>query len=122
MAAPAESATSMVPRLERLPRADDRDQTNDTFVLHQHDHTLGNPLRYMILKDPRTEFCGYSVIHPTEDNIHLRIQSKSEAESSVDILRSGLENLKSATQFIAMEYEDALLAYKEKNQGETQKS
>ena len=64
----------------------------------------------------------YSVIHPTEDNIHLRIQSKSEAESSVDILRSGLENLKSATQFIAMEYEDALLAYKEKNPGETQKS
>ena len=58
MAAPAEGATSTLPRLERLPRPDDRDQTNDTFILHQHDHTLGNPLRYMILKDPRTEFCG----------------------------------------------------------------
>ena len=64
----------------------------------------------------------YSVIHPTEENIHLRIQSKSNAESSVDILRTGLENLKSASQYIAMEYEDALLAYKERTQAETQKS
>jgi len=111
------------PRLERLPRADEHDQTNDTFVLHKHDHTLGNSLRYMILKDPRTEFCGYSVIHPTEDNIHLRIQSRpNTGASSVDILRTGLENLKSASQYVGMEYEDALIAYKEKTQAETQKS
>ena len=62
------------------------------------------------------------MIHPTEDNIHLRIQSKPNTDaSSVDILRTGLENLKSASQYIGMEYEDALIAYKEKTQAETQK-
>jgi len=110
------------PRVVRLPRSDPRDQSNDTFVLHQHDHTLGNPLRHMILKDPRTEFCGYSVIHPTEDNIHVRIQAKPGASSSVEILRSGLENLKSQSRFIAFEFEDALTAFKEKTQAETQAS
>lgn len=109
-------------RIERLPRADPRDQSNDTFVLHQHDHTLGNPLRHMILKDPRTEFCGYSVIHPTEENIHLRIQSKPNTASSVELLRTGLEKLKEQSQFIAMEYDDALDAFREKSQAGTQKS
>lgn len=117
-----EEAPSSHPRVERLPRANSHDQTNDTFVLHKHDHTLGNSLRHMILKDPRTEFCGYSVIHPTEDNIHLRIQSKPGSGSSVQILKTGLENLKSVSQFVAMEYEDALEAFREKSQKETQMS
>jgi len=110
------------PRVERLPRSNPHDQTNDTFVIHKHDHTLGNSLRHMILKDPRTEFCGYSIIHPTEDNIHVRIQSKPEKGSSVEILKTGLENLKTAAQFVGMEYDDALQAFKNKTPRETQMS
>jgi len=117
MADQAEGAASL-PRIERLPGLDDNDQT---FVLHKHDHTLGNSLRFMIQKDPRAEFCGYSVVHPTEDNIHLRIQSNSKDTTSVDILRTGLQNLRSASQHIAMEYEDALLAFRAKSESETQK-
>ena len=66
-------------------------------------------------------FIRYSVVHPTEDNIHLRIQSNSKDTTSVDILRTGLQNLRSASQHIAMEYEDALIALKAKSESETQK-
>ncbi|ETS60967.1 hypothetical protein PaG_04897 [Moesziomyces aphidis] len=45
-----------------------------TFCLKEEDHTLGNSLRYMIMKDPRVEFCGYSNPHPSENKIHLRVQ------------------------------------------------
>ena len=37
-----------------------------TFVLHEEDHTLGNSLRYMIMKNPEVEFCGYATTHPSE--------------------------------------------------------
>ena len=57
MASDEETAPTR-PRVERIPGSDPHDRSNDTFILHQHDHTLGNPLRHMILKDPRTEFCG----------------------------------------------------------------
>ena len=46
-----------------------------TFVLHEEDHTLGNSLRYMIMKNPEVEFCGYTTTHPSESKINLRIQT-----------------------------------------------
>ncbi|CAD0087242.1 unnamed protein product, partial [Aureobasidium vineae] len=39
------------------------------------DHTLGNALRYIIMKNPDVEFCGYSIPHPSEAKMNLRIQT-----------------------------------------------
>lgn len=61
------------------------------------------------------------MIHPTEDNIHLRIQSKPGVAASVELLRTGLENLKEQSQLISMDYDDALEAFKQKSQAATQK-
>lgn len=94
---------------------DPDDITCMTFVLKEEDHTLGNALRYMIMKkwgsytvlqlvqtwmcctwmchvfsycpsrimfsskrficSPEVTFCGYSVPHPSEHKINLRIQT-----------------------------------------------
>lgn len=40
------------------PRQAENDRAG-TFVIGNEDHTLGNSLRYAIMKDPRVEFCGY---------------------------------------------------------------
>ena len=68
MADPAENTASL-PRIERLPGPDDNDQT---FVLHKHDHTLGNSLRFMIQKDPRAEFCGLVALFLILKEVYLR--------------------------------------------------
>ncbi len=41
---------------------------------------------------PDVDFCGYSIPHPSESKILLRIQSRSIP--AVEILRQGLQTLK----------------------------
>lgn len=45
-----------------------------TFELLDEDHTLGNALRHMILKNPEVKFCGYALPHPNERKINFQIQ------------------------------------------------
>eukprot|EP01036_Dinobryon_divergens_P029961 gene29961-39137_t len=46
-----------------------------TFVFGNEDHTLGNALRYVLMKRPETDFCGYSVPHPYEPKMNVRLQT-----------------------------------------------
>ena len=46
-----------------------------TFVLHNEDHTLGNALRHCLMQRENVTFCGYSVPHPLEAKMHLRVQT-----------------------------------------------
>nr|XP_046262236.1 DNA-directed RNA polymerases I and III subunit RPAC2 isoform X2 [Scatophagus argus] len=63
------------PVLEMV-QADGADEGCVTFVLHDEDHTLGNSLRYMIMKNADVEFCGYTITHPSESKINFRIQTR----------------------------------------------
>ncbi|KAI9009222.1 DNA-directed RNA polymerases I and III subunit RPAC2-like protein [Hyaloraphidium curvatum] len=63
-----------------------------TFTLNEEDHTLGNSLRYMIMKNPKTDYCGYSNPHPSEDKINLRIQTDGSCPAT-DVLSKGLDDL-----------------------------
>ncbi|ELT89297.1 hypothetical protein CAPTEDRAFT_127647, partial [Capitella teleta] len=74
------------------------DETCATFVLHGEDHTLGNSLRHMIMKNPDVEFCGYSVPHPSETKINLRIQTKGP--SAMSVLEKGLNDLKKVSKHV----------------------
>ena len=69
-----------------------------TFIMKSEDHTLGNPLRYLILNWKNVDFCGYSVPHPSLNQINIRIQSYSA--TPVCILRDGLVFLRSVSETI----------------------
>ncbi|RUS18097.1 hypothetical protein BC937DRAFT_89150, partial [Endogone sp. FLAS-F59071] len=45
------------------------DETSMTFSLKDEDHTLGNALR------PEVDYCGYSIPHPSEAKMNIRIQT-----------------------------------------------
>ncbi|CAG8448398.1 428_t:CDS:2 [Funneliformis caledonium] len=70
-----------------------KDPQSVTFNITGEDHTLGNALRYMIIQNPEVEYCGYSIPHPSEDKLNIRIQT-TENTTAVDALRKGLEDLK----------------------------
>ncbi|KAK4548520.1 RNA polymerase subunit AC19 [Oleoguttula mirabilis] len=76
-------------RLRLLPGSTD---TAASFAFEKEDHTLGNALRYMIMKNPDVEFCGYSIPHPSETVMNLRIQTWDNV-SVYDVLRRGLSDL-----------------------------
>ncbi|CAA9957972.1 RNA polymerase subunit AC19 [Pyrenophora teres f. teres] len=66
--------------------------TAASFQFDDEDHTLGNALRYIIHKNPDVEFCGYSIPHPSEAKMNLRIQTYDGA-SVYTVLEKGLEDL-----------------------------
>ena len=56
---------------------------NCTYSFKNEDHTLGNILRYILMKDKNTLFCGYSIPHPSEDVMNIRLQTKEENTNQI---------------------------------------
>ena len=46
-----------------------------TYALEDEDHTLGNCLRFQLNKNPAVALAGYSVPHPMERKVNVRVQT-----------------------------------------------
>ena len=79
-------------KIRLLPHATSEDGTMASFQIVDEDHTLGNALRYIIMKNPDVEFCGYSIPHPSENNLNIRIQTYGQY-TAVEALQKGLKDL-----------------------------
>ncbi|KAJ8325286.1 RNA polymerase subunit AC19 [Batrachochytrium dendrobatidis] len=84
---------------------DSQDLGSATFCISNEDHTLGNALRYIIMKNPAVSFCGYSVPHPSEYQINLRIQTDGSI-TAVDALHKGLDDLVDMTTHVKESFKD----------------
>ncbi|CAH7687937.1 DNA-directed RNA polymerase III subunit C19 [Phakopsora pachyrhizi] len=80
-----------------------------TFSIKEEDHTLGNSLRYVIMKNPDVEFCGYSLPHPSEDKLHLRIQMYDD-KCAIQAFFQGLDALEGLVNCINESFQTELLA------------
>ncbi|XP_028408607.1 DNA-directed RNA polymerases I and III subunit RPAC2-like [Dendronephthya gigantea] len=99
-------------RLEVIPTSGaEDDETCLTFVLHEEDHTLGNALRYMIAKNSDVGFCGYTIPHPSEHKINIRIQTNGIL--AVDALRKGLSDLSDLCDHVQEKFETAVKEFRE---------
>ncbi|KZT62538.1 RBP11-like subunits of RNA polymerase, partial [Calocera cornea HHB12733] len=85
------------------------DYSHATFCIEEEDHTLGNALRWMIMKNPKVEFCGYSMPHPSEYKINLRIQMYDN-HSSLEALQQALSQLDDLAAAIEEKYTASLEA------------
>ncbi|KAL4967305.1 DNA-directed RNA polymerase core subunit RPC19 [Aspergillus stella-maris] len=72
-----------------LPGATD---TAASFQFEGEGHTLGNALRYAIMKNPDVEFCGYTIPHPSEAKMNIRIQTYDNT-TAIEALEKGLDSL-----------------------------
>eukprot|EP00750_Incisomonas_marina_P031494 INCI8199.1.p1 GENE.INCI8199.1~~INCI8199.1.p1 ORF type:complete len:107 (-),score=17.69 INCI8199.1:81-401(-) len=70
---------------------ENEEKTSLTAVLQNEDHTLGNSLRYILMRCKDVAFCGYTVPHPSEQRVHLRLQTTGKPATVV--LKEGLETL-----------------------------
>jgi DNA-directed RNA polymerase I and III subunit RPAC2 len=49
----------------------------------------------VILQNPAVSFCGYSIPHPAEDQMFLRIQTiEGGSDTATDVLKQGFRDLK----------------------------
>lgn len=86
-----------------------------TFVFGNEDHTLGNVLRHILISKQQTEFCGYSVPHPYEPKMHIRLQTSDVP--AIQILKSGLNDLEETANILDDHFIEALSSYKKSTKG-----
>lgn len=91
-------------RIRILPGSSD---TAASFEFKKEDHTLGNALRYIIMKNPDVEFCGYSIPHPSEEVMNIRIQTYEDS-TAVQALEKGLNDLIDLCDVVTEKYTEAL--------------
>ncbi|XP_072252231.1 DNA-directed RNA polymerases I and III subunit RPAC2 [Leuresthes tenuis] len=104
------------PLLEMV-QADGADEGCVTFVLHNEDHTLGNSLRYMIMKNTDVDFCGYTITHPSESKINFRIQTRvSGGLPAVEPLRRGLNDLNEVCQHVLNTFQARVNEFNERQE------
>ncbi|PSS10664.1 hypothetical protein M430DRAFT_127008 [Amorphotheca resinae ATCC 22711] len=84
-------------RIRILPGSTD---TAASFEFKKEDHTLGNALRYIIMKNPDVEFCGYSIPHPSEEVMNIRIQTY-EGTTAIEALDKGFDDLMDLCDIVA---------------------
>ncbi|KAI1644556.1 RBP11-like subunits of RNA polymerase [Daldinia loculata] len=78
-------------------------ETAASFEFLKEGHTLGNALRYIIMKNPDVEFCAYAIPHPSEDKMNLRIQTY-DTTTAAAALAKGLQDIEDLCDVVADEF------------------
>ncbi|CAE7771144.1 RPC19, partial [Symbiodinium pilosum] len=90
------------------------DTTNVTYQFTGEDHTLGNALRYMLMKDPDVEFAGYTVPHPSEPQMNVRVQVHPGTTTDAAVERA-LDNISAVCDHVLKTYKKAVTAHENKS-------
>ncbi|RYP25798.1 hypothetical protein DL768_011830 [Monosporascus sp. mg162] len=89
-----------LPKVRILPGST---PTAASFEFTKEGHTLGNALRYIIMKNPDVEFCAYSIPHPSENKMNVRIQTY-DGTTATAALEKGLQDLEDLCDVVAEEF------------------
>jgi DNA-directed RNA polymerase I and III subunit RPAC2 len=61
---------------------------------------------------PETDFCGYSVPHPYEPKMHVRIQTVNIPTATV--LKKGFDVMENICDDLSVKFDDALIEFRSK--------
>ena len=92
------------------------DASSSTFTLHNEDHTVGNALRYILNKNPEVSFVGYSVPHPSEPKMNVRLQTVGPPATTV--LHTALGTVYEMSSHVIDTFEAAIANHREKGNPE----
>ena len=92
--------------------------SSGSFLFEGETHTMGNALRQAIIPNEDVEFCGYSVPHPAENKMRIRIQARpTDADGNptniVHILNQGLDDFSQWCTNMQGEFDRAFSAYEQ---------
>mmetsp|Transcript_27480 Transcript_27480/g.53603 ORF Transcript_27480/g.53603 Transcript_27480/m.53603 type:complete len:124 (+) Transcript_27480:89-460(+) len=92
---------------------DNKIESAANFTVIKEDHTIGNPIRVQLLRNPDVIFAGYRMPHPLEDKMRLKIQTKSST-TPVTALGDAIVALQKELGKINVAFDNAVGEYKEK--------
>ncbi|CAL4994022.1 unnamed protein product [Urochloa decumbens] len=82
------------------------DTTASTFSIMEEDHTLANSARFVLNQDPRVAFCGYSIPHPADKKVNIRVQTTGDPAK--DVLKDALQDLMVMCQHVRETLDNAV--------------
>ncbi|CAL4981484.1 unnamed protein product [Urochloa decumbens] len=82
------------------------DTTASTFSIMEEDHTLANSARFVLNQDPRVAFCGYSIPHPADKKVNIRVQTTGDPAK--DVLKDALQDLMVMCQHVRGTFDNAV--------------
>ncbi|CAI5505967.1 unnamed protein product [Closterium sp. Naga37s-1] len=116
-----------------------------TFSLIDEDHTIGNSVRFILNQEcvfacysdmssacsdvspasvlspapsfvPRVSFCGYSVPHPSDNKVNIRVQTTGDPAR--EVLKDGLLELAGFCEHVTRTFESAFDKFERRRRGE----
>mmetsp|Transcript_7948 Transcript_7948/g.15465 ORF Transcript_7948/g.15465 Transcript_7948/m.15465 type:complete len:98 (-) Transcript_7948:185-478(-) len=85
-----------------------------TFSVEDEDHTLANSLRFFLNKNPHVAFCGYSMPHPSEELVNIRVQTTGEITSN-QALKTACEDLKQVCSHMSSVLESSIAKFEKRS-------
>ena len=70
----------------------EKNESTALFTINKEDHTFGNAVKMMLLRNPKVRYVAYRKPHPLEDKIEIKIQTNGDI-SPLNALREALKNL-----------------------------
>ncbi|XP_044505996.1 DNA-directed RNA polymerases I and III subunit RPAC2 [Mangifera indica] len=92
------------------------DQRNATFSLTEEDHTLANAVRFTLNQDPRVTFCGYSIPHPSDARVNIRVQTTGDPAR--EVLKDACQDLMLMCQHVRSTFDKAVADFKTTESGQ----
>ncbi|OXB71190.1 UNVERIFIED_CONTAM: hypothetical protein H355_006889 [Colinus virginianus] len=111
------------PTQHRAEASDEKESSSQascsqlTFTFTGEDHTLGNALRSILVRKPGVEFAGYSIPHPNQPEMNIRLQTTGQP--AIRLLRESLEDLSNICDHLDFVYDEALDEFYEKREAAT---
>jgi len=78
-----------------------------TFAIGNEDHTLGNALRHVLIQNAKVGFAGYSVPHPSDPVVHIRVQA-NEPTTAISVLQEACKTLSTQCDIVLQKLEELL--------------
>ncbi|KAK1433207.1 hypothetical protein QVD17_10115 [Tagetes erecta] len=95
-----------------------QDQSASTFTLPDEDHTLANALRFTLNQDPRVTVCGYSIPHPSEARVNIRVQTTGDPAN--EVLKDSCQDLMLLCQHVRSTFDQAVADFKNNKGSESE--
>ncbi|TXG74771.1 hypothetical protein ES288_1Z012500v1, partial [Gossypium darwinii] len=89
------------------------DNSAATFSLTDEDHTIANAVRFTLNQDPRVTFCGYSIPHPSEARVNIRVQTTGDLAR--EVLKDACQNLMLMCRHVRCTFDKAVEDFKASN-------
>lgn len=98
-----------------MPATEEADQLMKNFKFENEDHTLGTLLTYILDKMPETEFCAYTIRHPTENVLYVRLKVKPGSNVN-EVFKKGVTELRKSLDAVEKKFTQAMNSYTERNE------